>query len=175
MTKFRVIKIKQNLEELKQISQKTQDSVRNIQNALQSLASLGSAFGINTNFLTTVSGMAGNIVSFWNAISKSPKSKGLNKNDLLLAEILKKDKNFEKSAGIYIRTLFTSTPPTSMPEEGEETSTGRTPEEEAKLMADLIADFKKQKVADAMAQSEAKRILAANPNAKTINDIHEVI
>jgi len=110
MIKFKILetKRKQKIQE---------DKVRTFQDALQNLASLGSAFGINTSLLTTVSGMAGNIMGLINAFKKSPKSRGLNKNDLLLVDILKKNKDFEKLAGKYIRALFMAPAPTSIPED----------------------------------------------------------
>lgn len=167
MTKFKILETKR-----KQTIQ--EDKVRTFQDALQNLASLGSAFGINTSLLTTVSGMAGNIVGLINAFKKSPKSRGLNKNDLLLADILKKDKKFATSAGEYIKSLFTASAPTSMPEEDSEpakktTTAGRTEEEEKLLLKDLTKNFASQGYGD-KSETVAKQLMKNNPTFKTIED-----
>jgi hypothetical protein len=111
MSKFRIIKTRQKVEEIK-----TGEVVQKGQNFLQSLASIGQVFGVKTQALFTISGLIGSIKDFINVFKKSPKSKyGLGKNDLLIADILKSDKGLVMIKN-YIDKVVKEKPSTETPQ-----------------------------------------------------------
>lgn len=144
--KFKIVEVRQKVQEIELAKTGKLEAVSGMMN---SIAAIGGALGVKTQALYTITGMIGNIKSIIADGKKlfniRQKSYGLGSNELKLVSIIRENKfalykdieEYVKDAIIYEAPK----PPTSTPE--EETNlpteaTGRTPEEDAELLKQII-------------------------------------
>jgi len=140
-------------------------------NMINSLAAIGSAFGIRTQFLQTMTTIAGNIKS----IAKNAKllfaikrkTYGLGSDELKLVSALKKEKDFATNTGNYIKSLFAEVQP-ALPAQEEEGKVFSS--EEIGLLAHELAPS--VGMDPAKAENAAREMIKNNP---TIKDIQTLI